>query len=426
MLITMTNTTKSSFALLANLSVMMFVLFFVWGAWFAGLGRFMLEAGMADSIGNAYACTPIAAIITPFFIGVFADRFMNAEKLQGVLLFFSGVFIALAPSFANPDDANIFVNLLLAHALCFMPTLSLSNTICLKHLANAATEYPRVRIFATLGWIFAGLSISYVFNFDTSANQCYVAAGAAFIVAAYSFFLPKTPPPAKGEKLRIGDLIGASTLPYFKNFTFAVFMFASLLACVAFMPYWANLSGYLGQAQMEKTTAFLTWGRIAELPVLFFVLPFFLKKVGIKWTIAIGIGCWIIRYLLFATTAGQLAEGAVLNDVFALLLIAVLLHGFSYDFVFVSGYLYVDKHVDEKIRAQAQGLLTVFTQGIAFYISSRLFAGYYFNQIVGETGGFAEWKQFWMLPVGYLAVVFVLFLILFREKNSDEMAHEGQ
>ncbi len=404
----------------------MFVLFFVWGAWFAGLGRFMFEAGMGDSIGSAFACTPIAAIITPFFIGVFADRFMNAEKLQGLLLILSAVFLAIAPSYATPETSTIFVNLLLAHALCFMPTLSLSNTICLKHLADAEKEYPKVRIFATLGWIIAGLSISYVFHFDNSANQCYVGAGAAVIVGIYSFFLPATPPPGKGEPVNIGDLMGSGTLPYFKKFAFAVFMFASLLVCIAFMPYWANLSTFLGQAGMEKTTAFLTWGQIAELPVLFFALPYFLKKVGIKWTIVIGIGCWIFRYILFSVSAGQLAEGSTLSGVLPLLLAGVLLHGFSYDFVFVSGYLYVDKHVDEKIRAQAQGLLTVFTQGIAFYISSKILSGYYFNKIVGTDGGFAEWKQFWMLPVGYLVVLFVLFIILFRDQASDEIAHETE
>lgn len=422
----MTTPQKSSIGLFVNLSVMMFALFFVWGAWFAGLGRFMFEAGMGDYIGSAYACTPIAAIITPFFIGVFADRFMNAEKLQGLLLLLSAVFIAIAPSFAKPETAPIFVNLLLAHALCFMPTLSLSNTICLKHLADPERDYPRVRIFATLGWIIAGLSISFVFKFDTSANQCYVAAVAALIVGIYSFFLPSTPPPGKGEKVNFGDLIGAGCIPYFKKFAFAVFMFASLLVCCAFMPYWANLGAYLGQAEMEKTTAFLTWGQIAELPVLFFALPFFLKKVGIKWTIVIGIACWIARYFLLAASAGQMAGGSVLDDVFVLLLVAVLLHGFSYDFVFVSGYLYVDKHVDEKIRAQAQGLLTVFTQGIAFYISSKLLSGYYFNKIVGADGDFATWKQFWMLPVGYLIVIFVLFIILFRDRKEDEVPHEAQ
>ena len=415
----MASENRSSLSLFASLSVMMFVLFFTWGSWFAGLGRFMFEAGFsAKAIGNAYSCTPIAAIVTPFFIGIFADRFMNAERLQGLLMILSAVFIAAAPSFADPENPNLFVGLLLAHALCFMPTLGLSNTICLKHLADSERDYPRVRIFATLGWIAAGLAISFVFRYDTSVSQCYVAAAAAVAVGVFSFFLPKTPPPARGEKVSFGELVGAGTFPYFKKFSFAVFMFASLLVCCAFMPYWANLGPFLGQAGMEKTTAFLTWGQIAELPVLFFVLPIFLKKLGIKWTMIIGIFCWILRYFVFATAAGSLADGAVLaGAVTSLALFGVLLHGFSYDFVFVSGYLYVDRHVDEKVRAQAQGLLTVFTQGIAFLISSQVLSGYYATKIMGDEATFAEWKQFWMLPVAYLVVILIVFAILFREKN---------
>ncbi len=416
--------TRTSLSLFTTLSVMMFVLFFTWGAWFAGLGRFMFEAGFsAQAIGNAYSCTPIAAIVTPFFIGIFADRFMNAERLQGILMILSAVFIAAAPNFADPENPNLFIGLLLAHSLCFMPTLGLSNTICLKHLADSERDYPRVRIFATLGWIAAGLAISFVFQYDTSVYQCYVAAGAALVVGVYSFFLPGTPPPAKGEKVSFGELVGAGTFPYFKKFSFAVFMIASLLVCCAFMPYWANLGPFLGQAGMEKTTAFLTWGQIAELPVLFFVLPIFLKKFGIKWTMIIGIFCWILRYFVFATAAGSLADGAVLQGaVTSLALFGVLLHGFSYDFVFVSGYLYVDRHVDEKVRAQAQGLLTVFTQGIAFLISSQVLSGYYATKIMGEEATFTEWKQFWMLPVGYLVVILVVFALLFREKKEPSDA----
>jgi nucleoside transporter len=319
---------------------------------------------------------------------------LNAERLQGILMILSAVFIAAAPNFADPENPNLFIGLLLAHSFCFMPTLGLSNTICLKHLADSERDYPRVRIFATLGWIAAGLVISFVFQYDTSVYQCYVAAGAALVVGVYSFFLPGTPPPAKGEKVSFGELVGAGTFPYFKKFSFAVFMIASLLVCCAFMPYWANLGPFLGQAGMEKTTAFLTWGQIAELPVLFFVLPIFLKKFGIKWTMIIGIFCWILRYFVFATAAGSLADGAVLQGaVTSLALFGVLLHGFSYDFVFVSGYLYVDRHVDEKVRAQAQGLLTVFTQGIAFLISSQVLSGYYATKIMGEEATFAEWKR---------------------------------
>jgi len=416
--------TRTSLPLFTTLSVMMFVLFFTWGAWYAGLGRFMNEAGFsAQAIGNAYSCAPIAAIVTPFFIGIFADRFLNAERLQGILMILSAVFIAAAPNFADPENPNLFIGLLLAHSLCFMPTLGLSNTICLKHLADSERDYPRVRIFATLGWIAAGLAISFVFQYDTSVYQCYVAAGAALVVGVYSFFLPGTPPPAKGEKVSFGELVGAGTFPYFKKFSFAVFMIASLLVCCAFMPYWANLGSFLGDAGMEKTTAFLTWGQIAELPVLFFVLPIFLKKFGIKWTMIIGIFCWILRYFVFATAAGSLADGAVLQGaVTSLALFGVLLHGFSYDFVFVSGYLYVDRHVDEKVRAQAQGLLTVFTQGIAFLISSQVLSGYYAMKIMGEEATFTEWKQFWMLPVGYLVVILVVFALLFREKKEPSDA----
>lgn len=419
---------RSPIKLFTTLSVMMFVLFFTWGAWFAGLGRFMYEAGFsANAIGDAYSCTPIAAIVTPFFIGIFADRFMNAERLQGLLMVLGGIIIAAAPSFADPDNPTVFIGLLLAHSLCFMPTLGLSNTICLKHLSDAERDYPRVRIFATLGWIAAGLAISFVFQFDTSVNQCYVAAAAALVVGIYSFFLPKTPPPARGEKISFGELLGAGTFPYFKKFSFAVFMFASLLVCCAFMPYWVNLGAFLGQGGMEKTTAFLTWGQVAELPVLFFVLPIFLKKFGIKWTMIIGIFCWILRYFIFATAAGSLADGALLQgSIIWLVLFGVLLHGFSYDFVFVSGYLYVDRHVDEKIRAQAQGLLTVFTQGIAFLISSQVLCGYYATKIMGEEASFAEWKQFWMLPVAYLFVILVLFALLFHEKKpADESTAEN-
>lgn len=397
---------------------MMFMLFFIWGAWMATVGIFMTHVGMSEYIGWAYSTTPIAAIVTPFFMGVFADRVMNAEKLQGLLLIASGVLIAIAPQFASPDSPRIFVAILLLHALCFMPTLGLSNTICLKHLVNAEKEYPIVRVFATLGWIVAGLVVSKLLKADASPVQFYVAAGAAFIVGIYSFYLPKTPPPAKGQKIVFGDIIGAGTLPYFKKISFAVFMFASLLACTAMMPYWANLGSFLDKTGIERPGAFLTMGQMAELLVLAVVLPLFIRKFGIKWTMVIGLSCWIVRFFLFSMAAGTLAEDPAAS-VFPLLLVGVLLHGFAYDFVFVSGYLYVDKHVKEEVRAQAQGLLTVFTQGIGFLLSSQIFALRAFNSTVGQDGDFSGWKQFWLLPCTYLVIVLIFFIIFFKEKRPS-------
>ncbi len=405
---------RSPLGLFVTLSVMMFFLFFVWGAWYVTMGTFMTERGIADRISWAYSVAPIAAIVTPFFMGVFADRFVNAEKLQGVLLFLSGLAIIAAPRFAAPETSGIFVGLLLLHTLCFMPTLGLSNTICLKHLADGDRDYPIVRVFATLGWIVAGLVVSFVFRAEATATQFHVAGTVAFGVGLYSFFLPKTPPPARGEPLHLGELYGAGTFPYFKKLSFAVFMAASLLASAAMMPYWSLGSPFANVVGIERTGAFFSIGQVAELFVLALVLPFFIKRFGIKWTMVIGVFCWALRYLMFSGSAG--ADGGVM---WTLMVGAVLLHGFSYDFVFISGFLYVDRHVREEVRAQAQGLLVVFTQGIGFLLSSQIFVGWVFPRVVGGEGGAAEWQRYWLVPSAYMAVVLVLFWLFFKDDRNE-------
>jgi nucleoside transporter len=404
---------STSVARFVNLSVMMFVLFFLWGAWYVTMNSFMNERGMSSQvIAWAYSVAPIAAIVTPFFMGVFADRFINAEKLQAALLFLSGIFICLAPQFATPDSGAIFVCMLLAHTLCFMPTLGLSNTICLKHLANSEKDYPIVRVFATLGWIVAGLAVSFVFHAEKTEVQFYVAGTAAFLVSLHSLFLPATPPPAKGKSIRIGELMGLDTLPYFKRLSFAVFMFASLLACVAMMPYWALGSSFVNKLGIERSGGFLTLGQVAELFVLALVLPVFIRTFGIKWTMLIGILSWIVRFVLFSFAATNSG-----TPMMTMMVVAVILHGFSYDFVFVSGYLYVDKHVREDVRAQAQGLLVVFTQGIGFLVSSQIFVNWIFTTMTAEDDSLAVWKAFWMTPVFYLIAVLLGFAVFFRERE---------
>jgi nucleoside transporter len=409
------NTPKTSIGRFVNLSVMMFVLFFLWGAWYVTMSSFMKARGLsADTIGWAYSVAPIAAIITPFFMGVFADRFINAEKLQCILLFLSGIFICLAPQFAAEESANTYILMLLGHTLCFMPTLGLSNTICLKHLANPVREYPIVRVFATLGWIVAGLVVSFVFEADKSAIQFYVAGGAALVVSIHSLFLPATPPPAKGKSVKISELYGADTVGYFKQFSFAVFMFASLLACIAMMPYWALGSTFVNQLGIERSGGFLTLGQVAELFVLGLVLPIFIRKFGIKWTMLIGIISWIVRFGLFSIAAESTG-----STMMTLMVFGVILHGFSYDFVFVSGYLYVDSQVKESVRAQAQGLLVVFTQGIGFLLSSQIFVNHIYAPMIEKDDSLATWKAFWMTPVWYLGVVLIAFALLFRETKKQ-------
>lgn len=404
---------RSSFGLFVTLSTMMFMLFFVWGAWYVTMGTFMTDRGIADKIGWAYSVAPIAAIVTPFFMGFFADRFVNAEKLQGVLLILSGGFIALAPHFAAPETRWVFIGLLLAHTLCFMPTLGLSNTICLKHLSNSERDYPIVRVFATLGWIIAGWVVSLVFRAEASAMQFYVAAAAAWAVGGYSFFLPRTPPPGRGKPFVIGELYGSGVWSSFKIPAFAIFMVASLFASIGMMPYWSLGSPFANTLGIERTGAFFTMGQMAELVVLAFILPLFIKRFGIKWTMVLGILCWVLRFAMFS--AASTSTGSLMMT---LMVVAVLLHGFSYDFVFVSGYLYVDRHVKEEVRAQAQGLLVVFTQGIGFLLSSQILVGKVYPAMVGEAGGAEAWQRYWLVPSIFMAVVLVLFWFSFKEDRK--------
>ena len=414
---------KNELKTFSKLSITMFGIFFTWGAWYATVGFFMLEKGMGEYIGWAYSSTPLAAIVTPCFMGAFADRYFNAEKVQALLLIVGGAFMAIVPQFASPDSAVLFLTFIFLHALCFMPTLGLSNTICLTHLSDSEKSYPRVRVFATLGWILAGLFVSALLIADTSDIQFYIAAASSILTGIFSLFLPPTKPTSKNKKVSIGDVLVIKVFPYFKEFKFAIFMLASFLVCIGMMPYWANGATFLGKAGIEHPGAFLTIGQITELFVLSLILPFFIKKFGIKWTMIIGIGSWILRYLVFSWAAGMHSESTELNfQIGAMLTMGVVLHGFAYDFVFISGYLYIDKKVKSEVRAQAQALLTVFTQGLGFLLSAQIFSGIIYNKIVGSSPTLQNFQKFWLSPVILLTVVLILFIFLFKEtkKNKEE------
>lgn len=410
---------KTSLSVFTKLSVMMFFLFFTWGAWLVTLGSYMTEKQMsATALSWAYSVGPIASIITPFFAGFLADRYFNAEKLQGVLLMVSGAFMFLATWVATPEQSTLFVLCLLGHTLCYMPTLGLSNAICLNHLKDAESEYPRVRVLATLGWVIAGLVVSFVFHGEKDNTIFYLSGSAAIAVGIYSMFLPATKPLAEKATLSLRQFAGLDTWPYFRRLSFSVFMFGSLLACMAFYPYWPLAAPYLEAVGIERTAATLSLAQVCELFVLAFVLPYALKKWGIKKTLLLGIACWILRYVLFAV-AGH-SQGIAIPVVIA----AILMHGFAYDFVFVSGYLYVDKIVADGVRAQAQSLLVVFTQGIGFLLGSQILVGIVHPEITAA-GTLESWSTFWLIPAVYLGVIFLVLLALFRDVPQSKVPAES-
>jgi nucleoside transporter len=213
----------------ARLSVMMFLQFFVWGAWYVTMSTFMTERAMATKIGIAYTLCPLAALISPFFLGMVADRFFASERVLGVLHILGGVAMLLVPS-AVSGGATPFLLVILIHALCYMPTLGLTNTIAFANMTNQEKQFPLVRVFGTMGWIVAGMLISFM-GVDKTATPFLLAGGAAIALGLFSFILPHTPPPAKGKQATVAEVLGVGALSLFRRPSFLVFALASFLIC---------------------------------------------------------------------------------------------------------------------------------------------------------------------------------------------------
>jgi nucleoside transporter len=431
---------------------MMFLQFFLWGSWFATLGKCLADNNLGDFGGGAYGSAPIAAIIAPLFLGLVADRFFASERVMGVLLLVGGVFMYLAPKYAAAGDGNTLVWLFTAHMLCYMPTLGLSNTITFANIADQ-NVFPQIRVWGTIGWIVAGLAVGFL-GWSASFNMFYLAAACSVVLGLYCFTLPHTPPPAKGKPLSARTLFMLDAFGMMKDMPFAVFILCSCLICIPLAYYYGLTSNLLGQVGFEAPAATMTLGQMSE--IFFMVLiPFFFRRLGVKWMILIGMAAWVARYLLFAFGAP--------DQVVWMILLAVLLHGVCYDFFFVTGFMYTDSKAPNEIRGQAQGLLVFFTQGVGMYFGYMLAFDRFgktvtdYNALTASieaarppaTLTFGEslarmvsvslppnidqtllartmeqWKEFWLLPAGMAAVILVAFAALFHEKNSGRVVEE--
>ncbi|MCI0491534.1 MAG: MFS transporter [Planctomycetes bacterium] len=431
----------------ARLSVMMFLQFFTWGAWFATLGKCLADNGLGDFGGGAYGSAPIAAIIAPLFLGLIADRFFASERVMGVLLLLGGIILCLAPQYAAAKDGRTLVWLFTAHMLCYMPTLGLSNTITFTNISDK-NLFPQIRVWGTIGWIVAGLTVGFL-GWSASFNIFYLAGICSLILGAYCFSLPHTPPPAKGKPLNVRTLLMLDAFGMMKSFPFAVFMICSGLICIPLAYYFGLTSNLLGQVGFEAPASTMTLGQMSE--IFFMILiPFFFRRLGVKWMILVGMVAWVLRYVLFAFGAA--------DQVVWMILLAILLHGVCYDFFFVTGFMYTDAKAPNVIRSQAQSLLVFFTQGIGMYFGYMLafdrfgasvtkyqelatamdaakpqvsltFAeslGRVFSVHLPEgvnptllTETMQQWKEFWLLPAGMAAAVLVAFAVLFHDKYGS-------
>lgn len=299
------------------LSIMMFLQFFTWGAWFATLGLALTKNGLADAIGGGYGSAPLAAIIAPLFLGLIADRFFPSQYIMGGLMLVGGVILLTIPGLAGtPEKSNLLVWLILAHMVCYMPTLGLSNTIAFTHIPSQ-DQFPKIRVWGTIGWIAAGLLVGTT-GWDGTFAIFTLGAISAICLGVFCFFLPNTPPPLKGQPLNLRSLFMVDALRLLTDWNFLVFAICSTLICIPLAYYYGSTSQFLGQTGFLATGATMTLGQMSE---IFFMLliPFFFRRLGVKMMILVGMACWVIRYLLFSFSApGQTSW---------MLLSAVLLHG---------------------------------------------------------------------------------------------------
>jgi nucleoside transporter len=388
---------------------MMFLEFFIWGSWYVTIGNYMASVGMTDVIDWAYTVHPIGAIVSPFFLGMVADRFFATEKVLGILHLLGGAALLATPLFAGEPVG--FIGMLLLHNLCFAATMGLANTLAFHHVTDQERQFPMIRVFGTVGWIVAGVLVSGVLHADETAVPLYVGGIAAIVLGVYSFSLPHTPPPLAGKRTTAREVIGLDALSRLSSGPFWVFIFSSLLICIPLAAYYAYAPVFVNAAGIDDPGFKMSLGQMSE---LFFMLamPFFFTRLGVKWMLAVGMLAWVARYALFALGAP--------SAVVWMILAGILLHGICYDFFFVAGQIYVDKRADAGIRGQAQGFVVFVTYGVGMLVGAQV-AGWIFDRVVGGQvdQSLELWASFWWIPAAFAAAVLVLFVLLFRDRAVE-------
>lgn len=399
-----------------QLSFMMFLEFFIWGGWFVTLGTFLgnnLEATAGQS-SMAFSTQSWGAIIAPFIIGLIADRYFNAERILGVLHLI-GAFLMY--QMYQSTDFTAFYPYVLGYMILYMPTLALVNSISFNQMKDPAKEFSNIRVFGTIGWIIAGLVISYLFVWDSPEalkagmlkNTFLMAGIASAVLGLFSFTLPKTPPTVdKNEKVTISDMLGLDALKLLKDKNFLVFFISSVLICIPLAFYYQNANPFLAEIGLPNPTGKMAIGQISE-ALFILALPFFFTKFGFKKTILIGMLAWTVRYLLFAYGNA--------DELSFMLIIGIALHGICYDFFFVSGQVYTDTKAGEKYKSAAQGLITLATYGVGMLIGFWI-AGLITDSLTLEDGTHA-WDTIWIYPAAFAAVVFILFALIFKNEKVE-------
>jgi nucleoside transporter len=394
-----------------KLAAFMFLQYFIWGSWYVSMGAYLSNTlkFTGGQIGLAYGAFAIGAMISPFLVGLIADRYFASEKLLAVLGILGGAMLCFLPQF---DTFGTFYPALIFYCALYVPTLALGNSLSLHHLANPKTDFPRVKMLSAVGWI-AGLATLNFLKGAESPIQFYLAGGASILFGIFSLALPHTPPMKTGANVSLGEILGLDALALMKKPSFAIFILCMFLICIPLYFYFVNLGIYLTELKWENMLLKTSFAQVSDI-VFFLLLPFFLKRFGYKKTIFIGIACWVARYFALSSSVDAGAAAT------ALIFTAILLHGACYDFLFIAGQLYVDDEANERTRGAAQGFIAFILWGVGAFVGTLL-AGKVLAMHKLETpvnGLEHDWAAIWQTPAWGAAAVLVIFLIFFKDPGK--------
>lgn len=391
-----------------QLAFFMFIQYFIWGAWYVSMGTYLgktLNFPGAE-IGLAYGAFAIGSMISPFFVGLIADRYFPSQVILGVLGIVGGILLL---ALSQVTDFATFYPLLIVYCATYAPTLALGNSLSLTHLPNPKKDFPLVKTLSAVGWIGGGVTLSLVLQGESSSSQFILAAGASFALGIYSFFLPHTPPQKTGSHVRVSEILGLDALALMKKPSFAVFIVCMFLICIPLYFYFVNMNMYVTELQWTYTAAKMSLAQVSD--VLFLVLlPLMLSRLGFRTTIMLGIFAWMARYFLLAGSvdAGTLATPMIFG--------AIILHGVCYDFLFIAGQLYVDGEANERNRGAAQGFIAFILWGVGNFVGSTLAGNVQGKYTLAEAQGTIahDWHSIWLIPAWGTVLVMVLFMVFFR------------
>jgi nucleoside transporter len=390
-----------------KLSVLMFLEYFVWGSWYVTMGTWLGQTlhFSGEQIGLAFGTTALAAMISPFFMGMVADRFFATERILAALHIIGGVVMFWA---SLQTTFGTFYTILLIYTLCFMPTLALSNSISFHQMKDPGREFPAIRVLGTIGWIAAGLLIGGL-GLEASATPLQLAAASSIVLGVFCLALPHTPP-QKQSRARLADILGLDALKLLGERSFAIFVIGSFLICIPLQFYYAFANLFLNELHVTNAAGTMTLGQMSEI-FFMLVMPWFFRRLGVKYMLLVGMAAWTARYVLFAYGNS--------SDLVWMLYAGILLHGICYDFFFVTGQIYVDRRAPADLRAAAQGLIAFVTLGVGMFIGSYV-SGRVVDAFAGPAGH--DWQSIWLVPAAGAAVVLLLFAFFFRSTNDSTVS----